>query len=213
VTSLLPGPWDRVALELELGDTAVRPRLFNSERVVLYRPSQSFIGYPVTMPLLSAESYQRTGWRTAGGYELATMSEEPPQTETAVACFTNGLCLLSLAYDPATGFLDGVWEVARPLDLPPLPLIANPPPPGVDARPRLSVYAQLLDANGQWLVGDDGLWVDIETMHPGDVFLQRHLLPPSADTPWATLKIGLYDPVTGERIPTESGADGVQRDR
>ncbi|MBK8429868.1 MAG: glycosyltransferase family 39 protein [Chloroflexi bacterium] len=206
VTSLLPGPWDREALRLELGDTAASPRFFNSERVILYTPSQSFVGYPTNLPLLAAESYQRTGlW--AGGYELATIAP-PPLPEERLACFENGLCLRSLTYDPATGVVDGVWQVARPLILPPLPLIANPPPPDVDARPRLSVYAQLLDSNGQWLAGDDGLWVDVETLQPGDLFLQRHLLPPTAD-PSTTLRLGLYDPVTGQRLLTETGADGV----
>ena len=49
------------------------------------------------------------------------------------------------SYDPATQTLHVEWQVEQPLDLPPMPLISNPPPPGVYAGPRLAVFAQLQD--------------------------------------------------------------------
>ena len=62
----------------------------------------------------------------------------------------------------------------------------------------------------QFLVGDDGLWVDPQTLYAGDVFLQRHALPAPAGGEAAAVLFGLYDPLTGERILTVDGADHVR---
>jgi hypothetical protein len=88
-----------------------------------------------------------------------------------------------------------------------MPLISNPPPPGVDARPRVQLFVHQLDSAGNWLAGDDGLWVDVQTLRPGDQFMQRHILPPNPAA--ATIRIGLYDPVADSRTLTNDGADGV----
>jgi hypothetical protein len=102
--------------------------------------------------------------------------------------------------------------VIEPLALPPQPIIANPPPPGVYAGPRLSVFAHVLAADGTLLKGDDGLWVDPWTLQPGDRFLQIHRFPglegaaPEPDH----AAIGLYDPKTGARWQIrESGEDRI----
>jgi hypothetical protein len=82
-----------------------------------------------------------------------------------------------------------------------MPIVANPPPPGVYAGPRLAVFAHLLTGDGEFIAGDDGLWVDPLTLRPGDRFIQLHrfTLPPNApDGPYVT-NLGLYDPFTGER--------------
>jgi hypothetical protein len=129
----------------------------------------------------------------------------------APLCFANGLCWTAAAYDAAGGWLELQWRVERPLDLPPLPLISNPPPPGVYSGPRLYVFAQLVDANGAFLVGDDGLWVDPLTLQAGDVFLQRHALAaPEGTQRAAAVLFGLYDPMTGERVLTVDGQDHVR---
>jgi hypothetical protein len=101
------------------------------------------------------------------------------------------------------------WLVAAPLDLPPLPIVANPPPPGVYPGPRLAVFAHLLAGDGTFLAGDDGLWVDPLTLRPGDRFVQIHRLVLPSDAPAGpyTLALGLYDPLTGDRWPTLQ-ADG-----
>ena len=102
------------------------------------------------------------------------------------------------------------WELSRPLDLPPIPLISNPPPPGIYAGPRLAVFAQLVDEQNNFLVGDDGLWVDPVTLYPGDRWLQRHNLPLANELNPAAALFGLYDPMTGQRILTTEGDDFVR---
>ena len=91
--------------------------------------------------------------------------------------------------------------------LPPIPLISNPPPPGVYAGPRLSVFAQLLSSDGQFLTGDDGLWIDPTTLYEGDIFIQQHTLPPPQNG--QRMVFGLYDPMTNERILTVDGRNAV----
>jgi 4-amino-4-deoxy-L-arabinose transferase-like glycosyltransferase len=214
VTSLLAGPWDREALRIDLerpGTT--RPRWYNGERVVMLaidgRPPLSFSGYPVG-PVLHEDWYRTIAGESAGGYRL-TAIDAPPLGDNQPVCFANGLCLAAAEYNGNQQSLELVWRVNRPLDLPPLPLISNPPPPDVYAGPRLLVFAQLLDLAGHFLVGDDGLWVDIATLYPGDVFLQQHRLPAPDESSPAAVLFGLYDPMTGQRILTLDGQDHVRR--
>lgn len=210
VTGLLAGPWDRIALEIDIeNQEAVRPRWYNPDRVVMLRiggdPAFTFIGYP-DAKLLDEDRYQTIAGQSAGEFQLASVDTgDAPQGE--MTCFTNGLCLLSADYLPEEEALELIWFVSRPLDLPSIPLISNPPPPGVYAGPRLSVFAQSLNADGELLVGDDGFWVDVLGLRTGDQFLQSHNLAlPNNGTP-SVIVFGLYDPMTGERIPTENGRD------
>lgn len=217
VSGLLAGPWDRMALQINLhnGDQ-VRPRWFNVERALLLSPPLSFVGFPDT-----AESYKPlvnpvVPQVTAGYYLLAqTEAQLLAERGDERICFANGLCWLTAVYDPTTNRLELGWQVAETLQLPPMPLISNPPPPGVYAGPRLHVFAQLLDGAGNFLVGDDGLWVDPVTLRPGDTFLQQHWFEltagSGAETPALSSAevavFGLYDPMTGERILTTDGRD------
>ena len=219
ITGLLAGPWDRVALELELGGRDdVRPRWYDPRRALLLWPDVSFAGYPgVESPYAAVFEPLPQDSQLPGDYTLGRVA--PPVTplldgqvtlNEAPQCFANGLCWSAAAYDAAGGWLEVQWQVARALDLPPLPLISNPPPPGVYAGPRLTVFAQLVGPDGAFLVGDDGLWVDPQTLYAGDVFLQRHALPAPAGGEAAAVLFGLYDPLTGERILTVDGADHVR---
>lgn len=201
ISSLLAGPWDRIAMEMYLHDYEARPRWYNGERVMFLRPSQSFYDFPVTQTMLGIEQYSQLD--TAGGYKFGTV--EPPSVGDDLFCFANGLCVQAAAFDPQTGTLDIIWHVARPLDLPPMPLISNPPPPGIYAGPRLSVFTHLLNEDENIITGDDGLWVDVLTLRPGDLFWQQHRLPPAEGQ--AAVRFGLYDPMTGQRILTTTGAD------
>ena len=219
ITGLLAGPWDRVALDLALrGHPDARPRWYDPRRALLLWPDVSFGSYPaVESPYDWAFDPLPQDSLLDGDYTLARVS--PPATPTldgqfflteAPLCFANGLCWTAAAYDPASGWLELQWRADTPLDLPPLPLISNPPPPGVYSGPRLYVFAQLVDADGAFLVGDDGLWVDPQTLRAGDAFLQRHSLPaPEGSAPAAVL-FGLYDPLTGERILTMDGQDHLR---
>ena len=139
-----------------------------------------------------------------GGYELVqVVVDRAWQTPT---CFQNGLCLVWAGYQ--NGVLELGWELSRPLDLPPIPLISNPPPPGVYAGPRLLAFAQLVDSDGNFLAGDDGLWVDPVTLQVGDRWLQQHVLVDEGGS--AAAIFGLYDPLTGTRILTNQGQDHIR---
>jgi hypothetical protein len=76
--------------------------------------------------------------------------------------------------------------------------------------PRLAVFGQLLDNEGNFLAGDDGLWVDVYTLHPEDVFLQQHRPFIAEDKQPVAILIGLYDPLTGDRVLTEDGRDHIR---
>jgi hypothetical protein len=212
VGGTLQGPWEREALRLELAVRGVNdayPRRFDPARAAFQEiaggTSVVFHGYPadgdVFLDLyLPAE-------RTVGDYSLSRLRPVGERSFERLACFENGLCLDALHRGPDPGTVALVWRVTPSLELPPLPLISKPAPPGVYDGPRLLVFAQLLDENGAFLTGDDGLWVDPLTLRPGDVFWQRHVVGEPAGA--RTLVVGLYDPLTGERILTEDGRDAV----
>ncbi|MCA9971185.1 MAG: glycosyltransferase family 39 protein [Anaerolineales bacterium] len=209
ISGLLAGPWDKLALQIALDNpTAVSPRWYNPERALLLQPAANFSGWP-GVPAAYAD------WITPspvqlGAFRLGQVTRQTPPAANEPVCFTNGLCLVSAVYDAQTQVLALGWWVKRPLDLPEMPLISNPPPPGVYSGPRLAAFGQLLDASGRFLAGDDGLWVDPYTLQPGDRFVQQHWpRPPAGSTPHAAL-IGLYDPFTGARILTTDGADHVR---
>ena len=216
ITGPLAGPWNRIALELALdGHPDIRPRWYNPERALLLRPAISFSGYPeVDSPYVAAFEPLPAGNGLRGGYALSRVSRpaltggqafrsEPP------VCFANGLCWAAAVYDPESGILTLEWEVSHALDLPPMPLISNPPPPNVYSGPRLAVFAQLLGQDSVFLTGDDGLWVDPDTLREGDLFWQRHVLSAPVGERPASISIGLYDPMTGARIPTVDGRDHI----
>jgi hypothetical protein len=222
ITGPLAGPWNRIALELALnGREDIRPRWYNPERALLLRPDVSFSGYPaVDSPYAAAfEPLPQDAFLT-GDYQLSQIntSISPALADgrfflsEAPVCFANGLCWAAAVYDPAAGVLELEWRVESDLALPAMPLISNPPPPGVYSGPRLAVFAQLLDGAEGFLAGDDGLWVDPATLHAGDVFLQRHHLSAPEGTQPAAVFFGLYDPMTGERILTMDGQDHLRLD-
>jgi 4-amino-4-deoxy-L-arabinose transferase-like glycosyltransferase len=219
ISGLLAGPWDREALKVELGEAGVnpahfRPRWFNPERAALLQlggePATSFTGYPLVTDAYAA-IYNPLPAEGTGGYHLSQVTAPPglrPLADGDV-CFGNGLCAVASRYDPVTGRLQLAWRVGRPLVLPPMPLISNPPPPGVYSGPRLYVFAHLLDAERSFLTGDDGLWVDASSLLPGDLFVQDHRLLGPANSQPALIAFGLYDPLTGERIATDDGRDHI----
>ena len=213
ISSLLAGPWDKLAFEIGLEDgKPVAARWFNPERAILLEPSVSFTSYPGIAETY-ADWYEpvvhpKWGEAPAGGYKLNRVVREIEMAEPV--CFVNGLCWVTAVYHPDSHILELGWQVGRELDLPDQPLISNPPPPGVYAGPRLQVFGQLWDADGNFLTGDDGLWVDPTTLRPGDSFVQQHWLNPPQDSGVETAVFGLYDPLTGARILTEDGRDHLR---
>ncbi|MFN2189037.1 MAG: ArnT family glycosyltransferase [Candidatus Promineifilaceae bacterium] len=213
VTGLLAGPWDRLALEIGLEHPEEsNARWYNSDRVVLTELSGEqavvFSGYP-SEPAYKGELYVPKPGENIGGFSMNRIAM-PAEPDSEPICFTNGLCSQSAEYDPNSGILELSWLVKQALDLPSIPLVSNPPPPGVYAGPRLLVFAQLVDSKNTFLTGDDGLWVDPEGLLVGDQFIQMHQLSvPTGANPAATL-FGLYDPKSGTRIQTLQGQDHIR---
>jgi 4-amino-4-deoxy-L-arabinose transferase-like glycosyltransferase len=211
ITSLLAGPWDQLAFQIHLTESRaanVRPRWYNPQRVALIQPPLSFTNYP-DVPSPYAGLYSTiSAIPGIGGYRLNKI--EYPEIEGKPVCFQNGLCWLSARYDPHAQLLELVWLAQRSLDLPSMPLVSNPPPPGVYAGPRLQVFAQLHDTAGTYLVGDDGLWIDPFAVQASDIFLQQHRFALSPGQEPAAAVFGLYDPKSGDRILTEDGRDHLR---
>jgi 4-amino-4-deoxy-L-arabinose transferase-like glycosyltransferase len=216
ISGLLAGPWDREALRIDManaGVTGAHPRWYDPQRAIFLaldgEPAVAFAGYP-RVETVYEDAYAPLDAPPAGGYELSRITAGEPAATPALACFANGLCLLEAQYEADRGLLQVTWELASELELPDIPLLSIPPPPDADASPRLSVFAHLLDSGGAHLAVDDGLWVDPETLRPGDVFRQQHVLRELGGSSAAALAVGLYDPLTGERWPTETGQDAVR---
>jgi hypothetical protein len=232
VGSLLMGPWDRLALDVDVQRDDAALRLFDPQRALVYAGDAStgsviLTSYPPLSkslaPLLQAYGdIQLAGSSPSIGHYLL----EPDaliQQEQPLARFANGLELLAADWDGNEGALAAGdeallftdWRVIEPLDLPPVPIVANPPPPGVYSGPRLAVFTHLLASDGTFVVGDDGLWVDPLTLQPGDRFvqLQRFALPADAPDGPYTLEMGLYDPKTGERWTVVDATGNAIADR
>ena len=213
VGSLLVEPWDRQALTIELANAlpdsrSAAPRWYNPQRAIFLRlADQPPLLFHSQLPGEEADAQLYRDIGGAGAFAVAEVDGDPPPAGTPLACFDNGLCLLEATWREAPA-LSLTWRAERLLTLPPIPLASKPPAPGVYAGPRLLVFAQLLAPDGTFLAGDDGLWVDPQTLQAGDVFRQTHRLPPQAGA--ASLSVGLYDPLTGTRIPLTGGGDALR---
>lgn len=209
----LAGPWDKIAFEAGLGNAAdeIKARWYNPERATFLLPRISIFGRPRTIVPWRLDTFQQMG--TGIGEFNAYRASLLPYPDDTEVCFENGLCVTPhLSEDSNDKQIEVIIQVfVRDADqIPAAALVSNPPPPDVYAGPRLAVFVHLLDAEGQLITGDDGLWVDPDTLEAGDIFQQRHLLRPSVVTGDETLMFGLYDPKTGKRILTADGRDAVQ---
>ncbi len=216
ISSTLMGPWDRLALEVDTHRDDVAVRLFNPERALVWAEESApsvvlLTSSPRPAPpiddLLEANAHPPEAISPhLMLYTLPPVSNlQPPVSNLQ---FANGLELIEARWVNEEPLVPGqevvlltTWLVATQLDLPPIPIVANPPPPGVYSGPRLAVFAHLLAADGTFLVGDDGLWVDPLTLQPRDCFAQAHRLTLPHDVPGGPyfLELGLYDPMTGVR--------------
>ena len=206
VSSALLGPWDRLALEVDTRRDDIAVRLFNPERALVWveeKPPSAVLltSWPDPAPPIDnlLETNADPPETISSHLTLYTIRHSPFAIRHS--SFANGLELTEAHWLTKESFLLTTWLVAAPLDLPPIPIVANPPPPGVYSGPRLAVFTHLLAADGTTVAVDDGLWVDPLTLRPGDRFVQAHrfTLPPGAPAGPYTLELGLYDPLTGER--------------
>lgn len=209
--SSLAGPWDQQALRIDL-ERPVADRWFDPSRAVLYPARGGHLvltGFPEIA--LQLESVFAVMARLPDDHGNLQVFEtlEPALSDNSLpggreVVFDNGLTLVGLM--PAPGGVLTEWRADKPpFGLAPRRLISNPPPPGEEVRPRLAVFAHLLDAAGSLIAADDGLWVDPHSLRPGDMFLQLHRFPEGLGS--HDLEVGLYDPVTGQRVAREDGSD------
>jgi hypothetical protein len=75
----------------------------------------------------------------------------------------------------------------------------------------LKLFVHLLDVDGQVIGNGDRLDVSVASLHTGDVFIQLNRLPRPTDAVCAPCRIelGLYNPVTNERLPASTGDHSV----
>lgn len=228
IGSGLMGPWDRVALEIDLEREQVAPRLFNPERALVWTAGEDPpIVLLTSWPDPSGPVGDMLG---AGRYVTPHVQlhrpslDKTPQSLVMETQFENGLSLEAAQWvddePPSPGQEAGlltVWHVLEPLDLPPVPIVAQPPPPKTYSGPRLAVFTHLTDRDGRVLDTDDGLWVDPLTLQPGDRFVQIHHLRVPADSSAepSAVEVGLYDPKTNRRWQALSagGLPGADRVR
>jgi hypothetical protein len=206
ISSALLGPWDRLALEVDIQRDDIAVRLFDPERALIWVAEDASSPLLLTSwpdPISPIEDLLEASGGSpeaiSSGLTLYTLPAiRNPQSSIRSARFDNGLELIEVRWLDETNLLT-TWRVAAPLALPPIPVVANPPPPGVYSGPRLAVFVHLLDVNGSLFAADDGLWVDPLTLRPGDIFVQIHRFTLSHDAHFYTIELGLYDPLTGER--------------
>jgi hypothetical protein len=221
VGSTLLGPWDRLALQADGRRRDVRYRLFNPDRAVVWAyGGQSAIAvitdYPDPGSPFDALFERARGTAVQIGV-TSWMYELPSRVEAeALLCggeaslpavdalFANGIALERACWRQNTEAIASLvvfWRVAGLLDLVPVEVTAYPPPPGVYVGTRLAVFAHLESGDGPYVV-DDGLWVDAQTLQVGDSFAQVHRfeLGPSDLQDYTAAEVGLYDPLTGERV-------------
>lgn len=241
VGSPLMGPWDRLALTVDTGREDVDFRLFDPRRALVWTADGDLstviltlwpnpapeIDQALDLHHVSAKNLLRdlkrhelspVGSGPAALSDLCRLGGGDGVVEQGPHGFGNGLELTGACWLDPNGsagseiVLLTMWMVAGPLHLPPMGLIANPPPPGTYAGPRLAAFAHLeasdpadgeTQGQGEVVVADDGFWVDPLTLRPGDRFIQIHrfgigeeVVPQSS-----RVKLGLYDPKTGERWP------------
>jgi len=213
------GPWDRLALLADLQRDDLRLRMFNPQRALLLpsgpAPAVLLSGYPDPDPVINALLESASAEQHGRQRLIQPPDAFLPVAGGPTARFANGLDLTGgwwAGEKPSPGqeaTLLLAWQVARTLDLPPLPIVANPPPPGAYAGPRLAVFTHLFAADGSLVAVDDGLWVDPALLRAGDRFVQLHRFVLPADAPAGPyrVEIGLYDPKSGDRWSTTAGAD------
>jgi hypothetical protein len=206
IGSFLIERWDMQAVDITLDDPAWRIRAFDPREVALYMGDAGYVVVP---------GYLSEGWgldKMPGKPLTPSMAAyTPPEhpDDDPAAIFANGLTLLSAHVEDEGDTLEVMteWIVSHELDLPPRPLLSKPPAPDEDDTPRLRIFHHMIGPNGEYILGYDAMGVDPYTLYPGDRFIQRVIIDVRRAGDDAGLVIGLYDPQTGERIPTQQGEE------
>ncbi len=212
VGGILVEPWQQEALEVDL--TGVwQVRWFDPNRALPNPAGGGWLALtdypPVDSNLAPLYPPVRLQTESFALYPAPAIALPP-----AVTRFQNGLALHAFSPYRLQGaelVFSTTWSVERPLDLPPNPLVSKPPPPDVAVGPRLAIFVHLLDSQGHYVTGQDGLGLDPYTLQPGDRFVHIHRLsyPPAGAglSKDYTVHLGLYDPLDGQRWLTQTGQD------
>jgi hypothetical protein len=133
------------------------------------------------------------------------VKEDAPLTESGAQFGDQGITLRSYSYQP---FLDaGRWINVRLQWQASQPLATN-----------YTVFIHLIDQNGRLVAQQDGQptagYAPTSSWGPGLIIDDRHalLLPPGLASGEYQLRIGLYDPATGERLILSQGGDALTLD-
>ncbi len=228
ISSMFFGPWDKVAVQTDLTRQDIALRWVNPSRALVstggltrfYTQAVTPLHPGAELLLENASPIEAPATLQGWLFSLPDPPEHAHDVDIrnvalAKQVFGNTLQLDAVTWqaDATTKPVTGAalwWRVTGALPLPEETLIPNPPPPGVYSGPRLKVFAHLFTEDSSFITGDDGLWVDPYTLQTGDRFVQWHQFPiASSQAKSYLLKIGLYDPQTGERWLTAYGEDMV----
>ncbi len=194
------------ALSFDLKRRDIAPRFFDPALALVFPQvgGQRIVltSYPPMNPLLEPafQSTPITEYENPATRQLAfrvyrdlaapgsrgNVTDKAPQ----VGALTLASHTVAVAPPPGgEGILLTTWRVDSPL--------ADP----------LKLFVHLLDADGQIIGNGDRLDVSVASLRAGDVFIQINRLPRPADAVCAPCRIelGLYNPVTNERLPASTG--------
>lgn len=171
-----------------------RVRWLDDAEAVIWSPGGSWLASTFDMPAALRELLPAAPTATAGRQSLYWLPQPPDlpwadQAETFGQLLTyQGSLILPPTGDEITVLT--AWEVVESSDRP------------------LKLFVHALDPSGQIAGQWDGLSVDPASLEPGDRFVQRHRLTVPPDVP-ITLKVGVYDGETQERLALADGRDAL----
>ncbi|GAB4460278.1 MAG: hypothetical protein Kow00120_28040 [Anaerolineae bacterium] len=207
IAGLTPDWVDPMSLRLLMARQDLAPSFFDGQGALLMPagapPAQVFVPDMLTLhPAVAAMLSEAGAPVDAAGFTLWTVTRavRPPAgyTVTPAGAANAYAALQAVAWDSMTpggaANLLSVWAMRGP------------------SVARLRVFVHLMDAaQTAVLAQDDALHVPSLQWRAGEVFYQTHTLNLPADLPPGVyaLRVGLYDPLTGVRVPFEDGADAV----
>ena len=200
-------PLEPLALAFDLKREDIAPRWFDAEWALVFPHGGAsriaLLSFPHLNPLL--ESYLPS--------QLIAEHRNPPTGQLAFRVYQDSTAPGSHGVVPGGAPIFGARLTLVDAVLPVAPrpggegwLVTTWRVDGALTGP-LQVFAHLLDAGGQMIGGDDRLSVLVESLRVGDVFLQLNRLPRPAQANCAPcrIRLGVYNPETGERLLTAAG--------
>ena len=203
-----PATMDPPTMALTLRRDDLQLRFFDPQQALIL-PAGSALGNPVRLihptilpphPALQAE-LQRWGAvpMATGDFTLYTLREVEPSglDFSGGVTFGGEITLLGSRFT----------EDCRPFISLPCQVITYWQVMESPQTPR-RFFLHVVDGQGNTVTQHDGLGAPAAHWQPGDLILQRHELAVEMPAPY-TLRLGVYDPLTGRRLLTATGVDYV----